>query len=104
MSKVFINKSRIGELTNFTDDEDPYEEPKYFDLKLDTSKKSISQWIDEIIQLLVDNEVIEFIDTQFGFNYIDEHLKDYSHNLKSIQIDEKTLKLLIQLKFLNRIY
>ena len=43
MSKVFINKSRIGELTNFTDDEDPYEEPQNFNLKLDTSKKSISQ-------------------------------------------------------------
>ena len=94
MLKDFINKSRKGELKYLTDDDDLYEEPTNPDLKLNTAETSVSQWIYEIIQMLVKNRVIELEDRNIElFNY--EETLDWDLNaLKSIEIDEETSKML----------
>jgi len=51
--KGLYKKARIGEITNMTGISDPYEEPEYPDLIIETDKLDLQQCVDEVIKFLL---------------------------------------------------
>lgn len=49
--KGMYKRARLGEITNFTGVQAPYEEPEDADLVLDTENKSLEECINEIFQI-----------------------------------------------------
>jgi adenylylsulfate kinase len=51
-------KARTGEIKNFTGISDPYEEPENAEIVVDTSKMTLEDEVDTIIDYLQENEYI----------------------------------------------
>jgi adenylylsulfate kinase len=56
--KGMYAKARTGEIKNFTGISDPYEEPENAEIVVDTSKMTLEQEVDTIIDYLRENEYI----------------------------------------------
>ena len=57
--KGMYKKALAGEISNFTGVDDPYEEPEYPELVLDTDKESIEESVDKVLDKLADMGYIE---------------------------------------------
>ena len=56
--KGLYEKARTGEITNMTGISDPYEEPEYPDLIVETAKLSLPQCVDDVIGFLLKQGLI----------------------------------------------
>ncbi len=56
--KGLYKKARAGEIDNFTGISPPYDEPKHFNLLIDTDQLTLEESVGKVLQLLLDKGII----------------------------------------------
>lgn len=60
-TKGLYKKARSGEITGFTGIDDPYENPEFPALHLNTDTKELADSVEEVLTLLAKERVIDFV-------------------------------------------